>query len=62
MSGLQLNKAEKKIEKETRKLKSHFDRTLAPLPEYVPEELEAYVIFAAILVDDRARDTFYRCF
>jgi len=62
MSGLQLNKAEKKIEKETRKIKSVFERRLAPLPEYVPEEHESYVIFAALLLDDKARDTFYRCF
>ena len=62
MSGLQSNKAEKEIEKETRKMKSVFDRRLAPLPEYVPEEHEAYVIFAALLMDDKARDTFYRCF
>jgi hypothetical protein len=62
MSGLQLNKAEKEIKKETRKMKTVLDRRLQPLPEYVPEEHEAYIIFAGLLVDDKARDIFYRCF
>ena len=62
MSDLQLNKAEKKIKNETRKMKSVLDRRLQPLPEYVPEEHQSYVIFTALLMDEKAREVFYRCF
>ena len=62
MSALQLNKAEKKIKSEKRKIDTKLNGVTRELPEYVPEEHNAYLIFAALLIDDKAREAYYNCF
>ena len=62
MTDLQLNKAEKAIKKETRKMKSVLEANWDALHGIIREEYKPYVQFYGIVADDRMREIFYRCF
>ena len=61
MTALQKNKADKKVKKETKKIKKVLQNALSNVHEVQDEHIK-YVIFTAVVADKKANETFYGCF
>ena len=61
MSELEIRKLDKKVTRGVKKIERALDETVDELGDYIPEEHNAYIIYAALMMDDKAQNAFYEC-
>ena len=61
MSELEIRKLDKKVAREIKKLKRTMDNAIDELGDYIPEEHYPYVIYTAVMMDDKGQAGFYEC-
>ena len=61
MTELEIRKLDKKVARDIQKIERALEETVDELGDYIPEEHNAYVIYAALMMDDKAQSAFYEC-